>query len=341
MDNNMNSNVNNEDTTVMNQENNPQAENTQDPTADEPQKKSSNGKRVAATVAAGAAGVAAGAGAMYGASEIFGKEDEEVVDEEEGAQEEAAQQATPAAQPVAAQPQHEETPQVKDPEEPSNEGLGHIPEQGPTTVPVSNTSSGEIHVTGSQEFQTANGQTGEAIYLSDGNTNASLIDTDGDNEVNILAVDLNHDNEIQVNEMIDVSDRHIRMDGQESQTEPQTTQTSGPTNEVQVLGVYQDQGDEGQTIEYAVMTNGQEMAVVGDFDGDRYADSIWVDHNGNQQAEEGEVYDISSEQVHMSTYENAYAQQQMQEQQIQQDSYTYNADNDLPDYTNDADPSMA
>ena len=113
------------------------------------------------------------------------------------------------------------------------------------------------------------------------------------------------------------------------------------SNEVQVLGVYEAQGDQGQTMQAAVLTNGEEVAAVIDVNGDGVADVLAVDENHNQQIDEGEVYDLSSENVQMAGFQQIYEQQeQMQQEQIQQehDTFAYNASDDQQDYDNDADP---
>lgn len=101
------------------------------------------------------------------------------------------------------------------------------------------------------------------------------------------------------------------------------------TNEVQVLGVYETQGENGQTMQAAMLTNGEEVAAVVDLEGDGVADVLLVDENHNQQIDEGEVYDLSNENVQMSIFQDAYqAQQQMQQEQ---DTYTYNVNDDQQD----------
>lgn len=111
---------------------------------------------------------------------------------------------------------------------------------------------------------------------------------------------------------------------------------SGNANEVQVLGVYETSGENGQTMQAAVLTNGEEVAAVVDIDCDGEADVLLVDENHNQHIDEGEVYDLSDNHVQMSDYQDAYlAQQQMQQEH---DTFAYNANDDQQqDYNNDAD----
>lgn len=112
----------------------------------------------------------------------------------------------------------------------------------------------------------------------------------------------------------------------------------GNANEVQVLGMYEAQGEDGQTMQAAMLTNGHEVAAVVDLDGDGVADVLAVDENHNQQIDEGEVYDLSNDNVHMSDYQDLYMAQQQQMDQ-EQNTFAYNANDDQPDYNNDADLS--
>ena len=114
--------------------------------------------------------------------------------------------------------------------------------------------------------------------------------------------------------------------------------------EVQVLGVYEAQGEQGQTMQAAVLTNGQEVGTVIDANGDGTADVLVVGYNHDPQIDEGEVYDISDQHVQMSDLQDSYlAQQQMQQEQMQQehDTFAYNTGDDQQDYNNNADMSLA
>lgn len=116
--------------------------------------------------------------------------------------------------------------------------------------------------------------------------------------------------------------------------------SGGNAHEVQVLGVYEAQGEDGQTMQAAMLTNGNEVAAVVDLDGDGVADVLAVDDNHNQQIDEGEVYDLSNDNVHMSDYQDLYmAQQQQMQMEQEQNTFAYNANDDQPDYNNDADLS--
>lgn len=115
---------------------------------------------------------------------------------------------------------------------------------------------------------------------------------------------------------------------------PQPTPVSNDSDEVQVLGVYEN--EDGQ--EAAVLTDGQEIAVVLDATGNGEADQLWVDGNHNEEVDEGEVYDVTDQHISMSQYEEAYLAQQQemeQQEQMQQETFAINAD-DQQDYNNDA-----
>lgn len=117
--------------------------------------------------------------------------------------------------------------------------------------------------------------------------------------------------------------------------------SNSDTNEVQVLGVYEAQGENGQTMQAAVLTNGEDVAAVIDVDGDCVADVLAVDENHNQQIDEGEVYDLSNEHVQMADYQQAYLAQQQEQMQQEHDTFAYNASDDQQDYNNDVDPTFA
>lgn len=119
----------------------------------------------------------------------------------------------------------------------------------------------------------------------------------------------------------------------ETATVQSTTEDAAP--QVQVLGVYENVTDEGIHQTAAVLTNGEEYAFVADVTGDGIVDILGVDENLNGQLDEGEVHDVSAENVPMSVYEDAYLAQQQEQEQM--DTMAYNTSDDMmPDYDNDA-----
>ena len=99
--------------------------------------------------------------------------------------------------------------------------------------------------------------------------------------------------------------------------DPVAQQTSNETGEVQVLGVYERTDENGVRQEAAVITDGQEVAAIVDVDGNGTADVLLADMNHNQQIDEGEVFDISEQDISMSMFEQQYIAQQ-QEMEAQQ-----------------------
>lgn len=118
-------------------------------------------------------------------------------------------------------------------------------------------------------------------------------------------------------------------------TVDEASDSNANTKEVQVLGVYETQGENGQIMQAAMLTNGEEVAAVVDLDSDGVADVLLVDENHNQQIDEGEVYDLSNDNVQMSVYQDAYQAQQHAQQE--NETFAYNANEDQQDYDNDAD----
>lgn len=251
--------MNNDETIIMQSQNNEKAKQTINAETSDPQKKTGSGKKVAATAAAAAMGGAMGSGATYAATTMLhNKEVEEQKPEEEA--------------------QTTEEPVVAAAEEPNKEQQVEEPKEEEVAVNVDTGENAEPDYTG---INGADPVTPE-VY-------------------------------------------------------PTIDDTCSSGNEVQVLGIYEAQGENGQTMQAAVLTNGVDMAVVADINGDGVADALVMDGNHNWQVDEGEVYDLSNEHVQMEDYQQAYIAQQEQMQQ-EHDTLAYNTDNDQLDYNNNADP---
>ena len=107
-------------------------------------------------------------------------------------------------------------------------------------------------------------------------------------------------------------------------------------DQLQVLGVSDVQNEDGSMMQTAIITDGHYIGAVIDVDYDGTADIVAVDHNQNQQIEEGEVFDVSNENIQMQDFQDAHvAQQDMMQQE--QEHLAYNASDDQPDYCNNAD----
>ena len=107
-------------------------------------------------------------------------------------------------------------------------------------------------------------------------------------------------------------------------------------DQLQVLGVYDVQNEDGSMMQAATITDGHYIGAVIDVDHDGTADIVAVDYNQTQQIEEGEVFDVSNENIQMQDFQDAHvAQQDMMQQE--QEHLAYNASDDQPDYCNNAD----
>lgn len=108
-------------------------------------------------------------------------------------------------------------------------------------------------------------------------------------------------------------------------------------NQIQVLGVYDVQNEDGSMMQAATITDGHYIGAVIDADYDGTADNVIVDYNQNQQIEEGEVFDVSNENIQMQDFQDAHVAQQQDMMQQEQEHLAYNASDDQPDYCNNAD----
>lgn len=108
-------------------------------------------------------------------------------------------------------------------------------------------------------------------------------------------------------------------------------------NQIQVLGVYDVQNEDGSMMQAATITDGHYIGAVIDADYDGTADTVIVDYNQNQQIEEGEVFDVSNENIQMQDFQDAHIAQQQDMMQQEQEHLAYNASDDQPDYCNNAD----
>lgn len=109
-------------------------------------------------------------------------------------------------------------------------------------------------------------------------------------------------------------------------------------NQIQVLGgVYDVQNEDGSMMQAVSITDGHYIGAVIDVDHDGTADTVIVDYNQNQQIEEGEVFDVSNENIQMQDFQDAHVAQQQDMMQQEQEQLAYNASDDQPDYCNNAD----
>ena len=345
--------MNNEETIIMKPQTGNSANETtlSQPTAEnqKTEKKSNTGKKVAATAGAAVLGGAAGAGGMYAADKMMQKPEEE--QEQEAKAEEAKEEPATTKETAAASKPKQEEPEVAvhvTPVDGNQEGpdyTGHnganpsTPNPGvhQTSAQSSGNETADVRVVDIQHAQTPDGHTAEAVILTDGETVGAVIDTDGDGKADLFAADTNHNNRFDDNEAQNIQGDNISMEGFHQEPQTQTyaasSNTGSDVNEVQVLGVDSEQGIAVVSIE------GEAVGLV-DANHDGTIEYAVHDDNDNHVIEEGEVIDISSDQIQMSTIEDV-AQQQQEQMQQEQDTFAYNASDDQSDYTNDVDPQFA
>lgn len=214
--------MNNEETIIMQPQTVNKAteapKNTETPKKEEAPKsenKESNGKRVAATAAAGVFGGAAGGAASVAAATILSTQEQE--DAVEEVQEEVVAEPVTEVKPEPVQEAKEEEIIIEpvEPEEPDYSGNNGedpvVPEPEPQPTPTSNEEVPEVQILGVYERTTEDGVDQELVILTNGEEIAAIVDTTGDGEANILAMDENENGQIEENEVYDISEQHVEM----------------------------------------------------------------------------------------------------------------------------------
>lgn len=209
--------MNNEETIIMQPQNNTQAQPVQNvETPKQEKKKSGNGKKVAALTGAAVFGGAAGGAGTAAAANMFNKEQEEEQEQEVKEEEEtpaATAKPEPKAEPkVEEKAEPEEVPVTPDENgEPDYTGHGGADPVAPNPQPTPTGNDGgdahEVQVLG--VYQTEDGM--EAAVLTNGEEVAAVVDVDGDGTADVLLVDENHNQQIDEGEVYDVSAEHVEM----------------------------------------------------------------------------------------------------------------------------------
>lgn len=170
--------------------------------------KGNTAQRVGATIAAGVGGGAIGGGAAaYAANQM----NEEPVEEEV--------KVEPAPEPA---PQPEPTPQAEEPKEeeiivePDDTVEPDYPGYGGADPVVNEPQPQQTGDEGGQEIQVLgvyeNEEGQEMAVLTDGETIAAVVDTTGDGDANIIAVDENHNGQFEEGEIHDITPDHLSME---------------------------------------------------------------------------------------------------------------------------------
>lgn len=202
-------------------------------------------------------------------------------------------------------------------------------------------SASHVHTTGQQDIQSdsqVNVLSYETFTAEDGSLmdialvevdgqQAVLIDTDRDGTADFMAMDLNQNEGLDEGEMFNISNENITMQQfqQEANNIHQANQQQEPQNESQlnVLSYETVINDDGSQMDVAVVDIEGQQAVVVDYNRDGKADLLAMDLNHNNQLDEGEIADISNENIAMQQFQ----------QQTEMNTDNYLAMNDEgPDY---------
>ena len=337
--------MNNEETFIMQPQNNDKAYESQSESTAEDKSQTGTGKNMAATAGAAMVGGAIGASGMNAVNDMILNHEDDQEEQPESAEAEAKEEEqenkeTAADEKLAAEtsepaqePQSQPAQEAVAQETKAQETAAHATSSTATSSSQAgqeyaahnstnhttsshsthhaSTAAGDeaanIHVVDYQQGTGLNGQTAEYATLSDGHDTAVVADLDGDGKADVMGVDLNRNGRFEENEVHNVQDRNLDMDVLK-QAHAQQTANEGSAD-VRVVDIQHGEGLDGQTAEYVTLTDGHDTAVVADMDGDGKADVLGVDANHNGQFEEDEVHNVQGEDWDMSGYERAYAQQ--------------------------------
>ena len=151
----------------------------------------------------------------------------------------------------------------------------------------------------------------ETVTLEDGSlTDVAVVEIDGretvffdvdrDGIADVMAVDLNQDGQLDINEMVDIEDESLAM-----QPFQQDTSGHSPQDELQmtVLSYETVTTEDGSQVDVVTVDVEGRDGVIVDVDRDGTADVMVVDVNQNGQVEDEEVFDISEEHLAMEIFQ--------------------------------------
>lgn len=211
--------MNNEETIIMQPQSNNKAQQSQNVNTSNQEKKSGNGKNIAAmTGAAVFGGAAGGAGTAAAANTFFQEQVEEegqTVDQEIASSTEETPATTAKSEPKA-EIKNEEVEVITE----ANAELDYTGNAGADPVVEETISETEVQPLGYEDettpevqvlgvYQDEEGM--EAAILTNGEEIAAVVDIDGDGYADALLVDENHNDQIEENEIYDVTDESVEM----------------------------------------------------------------------------------------------------------------------------------
>ncbi len=222
--------MSNEETIIMRPQDKDEAKQTINAETSAKAKKSGNGKKVAATVAAAGIGGVVGAGAFAATNALNTNEEEVPTEKPEQTTEDETPQVEVKAEeePRVAEVKVEEEPQTIEAKEvvedihigegehliySNNEG-GEDPigiTEEPEELDVPDYNPYDVHVLGVYDVATEGGQDITVAPITDVEDLVYLIDVNSDGMVDALAYDANHNEQLDEGEVVDVSNYNIQM----------------------------------------------------------------------------------------------------------------------------------
>lgn len=297
------------------------------------------------------AGVMAGAGAMWAGEAVASHPADEAGephDDHAGAPtiEQPAEAAVAAPQPEAQtepepltesdpQPEPEPQPEPKPQPEPDPKPQPEPepqpepdPDPAPSPNPIDDLSQDfvtnhDIQVVEIHEVENGDGDT-MRIGLGTVDNHESMFLLDDNNGVIAATVDVNDNGQFEENEIIDLRDQHLTLQ------ENGTLQPVSDHQEVRVLAI-EDAEINGQTVTVAHLEVNDERVDFVDVNQDGEVNFLLHDDNNNGSIEENEVRDVTDQHIPMPTADDV---------QPSDDGMMTAQNDELPDYSNDADITM-
>lgn len=206
----------------------------------------------------------------------------------------------------------------------------HQPQPEPTPDPQHTgehtQSFAEAHDIHIDEIRVVEGDDGETVRVGLGtvDSHASMFFLDDNNGVVGTAVDVNDNGQFEENEVIDLRDQHLTL---------QDNGTLQPVNETQEVSVVAIDETEinGQSVTVARVTMGEEQVALVDVNQDGEVNLLLHDDNSNGSIEENEVHDVTDQHIPMPMADDI---------QPSDDGMMIAQNDELPDYSNDADITM-
>lgn len=308
-------------------DNNDTIRNKQKTGNDAKEEKRNNDKTTAKAAAAAILGAALGVGGANAVQAATTEEPEaQPQPQQTQPQPEAKPEPKPEPKPVEEEhheeEEHVEPVKVEQPEQ-------HEPKPTPAT---DNDKSIIIH-----SVETGQDEDGNQYMLAHAtvNGNNAVLLADENGHIQTAAIDMNGNGEVDENEIGNVSEANLYINGNSVEVHQPEVQVSaaGDGPEVRVISVENDVDLNGQTVDVAAVTINDQNVIFVDSDQNGEVNVMITDVNGNGEIEQDEMGDVSEHHIAMPTADD-----------VMQPGVTEVSDpmggDDLPDYSNNADITM-